>query len=70
MNDKNERFINAISDYLTELEQEYSHCNGDKATIQFYMIEEIIETFHSKYNEIVLELPPEEPWMFLQRLLY
>jgi hypothetical protein len=60
MKDKNEEFIIAISNYLNELEEEYRGCNGDKATIKFYLIDEIQEVFHNKYNEIVLGLPAEK----------
>jgi hypothetical protein len=60
MKDKNEEFIAFISDYLKDLENEYSSGANDKAYIMFNLVDQIQEVFHSKYNEIVLGLPAEE----------
>ena len=60
MKDKNEQFIAFISDYLKDLENEYSGGCNDKSYIMFNVVDEISETFHNKYNEIVLGLPAEE----------
>ena len=60
MKDKEEEFIAFISDYLKDLENEYSCGSNDKAYIQFNLVDQIQEVFHNKYSEIVLGLPPEE----------
>ena len=60
MKDKNEEFIAFISDYLKDLENEFSAGANDKAWIKFNLVDEIQEVFHNKYSEIVLGLEPEE----------
>jgi len=67
MKDKNEQFIAFISDYLKDLENEFSAGANDKAYIKFCLVDEIQEVFHNKYSEIVLGLPSEEAWVFRPR---
>lgn len=60
MKNKNEEFINFMTDYLRTLEEEARGGCNDKAYIKQCVVEEIQEVFYNKYNEIVLGFPVEK----------